>query len=32
MNALAFLVLIVVLIARPTGLVGRAFYSARVEV
>jgi len=31
-NALAFLVLIVVLIARPTGLVGRAFYSARVEV
>ena len=31
-NALAFLVLIVVLVVRPTGLVGRAFYSARVEV
>jgi branched-chain amino acid transport system permease protein len=30
-NALAFLVLIVVLIVRPTGLVGRAFYSSRVE-
>jgi branched-chain amino acid transport system permease protein len=30
-NALAFLVLIIVLIVRPTGLVGRAFYSARVE-
>lgn len=31
-NALAFLVLIVVLIVRPSGLVGRAFYSSRVEV
>jgi len=31
-NALAFLVLIVVLIFRPTGLVGRAFYAARLEV
>jgi branched-chain amino acid transport system permease protein len=31
-NALAFLVLIIVLIFRPTGLVGRAFYSARLEV
>jgi branched-chain amino acid transport system permease protein len=31
-NALAFLVLIVVLIFRPTGLVGRAFYAARQEV
>jgi branched-chain amino acid transport system permease protein len=31
-NALAFLVLVVVLIFRPTGLVGRAFYAARVEV
>ncbi|HUG49482.1 MAG TPA: branched-chain amino acid ABC transporter permease [Terrimesophilobacter sp.] len=30
-NALAFLVLIVVLIVKPTGLVGRAFYSSRVE-
>lgn len=31
-NALAFLVLVLVLVFRPTGLVGRAFYSARVEV
>ena len=31
-NALAFLVLVIVLIVRPSGLVGRAFYSARVEV
>lgn len=31
-NALAFVVLVVVLVFRPTGLVGRAFYSARVEV
>lgn len=31
-NALAFLVLVLVLIFRPTGLVGRAFYSTRVEV
>jgi branched-chain amino acid transport system permease protein len=31
-NALAFLVLIVVLIVRPTGLVGRAYYAARLEV
>ncbi|MEO7982310.1 MAG: branched-chain amino acid ABC transporter permease [Sporichthyaceae bacterium] len=31
-NALAFLVLVVVLIFRPTGLVGKAFYAARVEV
>ncbi|MGI8723176.1 MAG: branched-chain amino acid ABC transporter permease [Geodermatophilaceae bacterium] len=30
-NALAFLVLVVVLIFRPSGLVGRAYYSARVE-
>ena len=31
-NALAFLVLIVVLMFRPSGLVGKAFYAARVEV
>ena len=31
-NAIAFLVLIIVLIVRPNGLVGRAFYSGRVEV
>lgn len=31
-NALAFLVLVLVLIFRPSGLVGRAFYSMRVEV
>ena len=31
-NALAFLVLIVVLVVRPTGLVGKAFYAARLEV
>ena len=31
-NALAFLVLIIVLIIRPNGLVGRAFYAARVEI
>jgi len=31
-NALAFLVLIVVLIFRPTGLVGRQYYAARLEV
>jgi branched-chain amino acid transport system permease protein len=31
-NALAFLVLVVVLIFRPSGLVGKAFYAARVEV
>lgn len=31
-NALAFLLLVVVLIFRPTGLVGKAFYSARLEV
>lgn len=31
-NALAFLVLIIVLIVRPNGLVGKAFYAARVEV
>ena len=31
-NALAFLVLIVVLIVRPTGLVGRPYYAARLEV
>lgn len=30
-NALAFLVLVVVLILRPAGLVGRAYYAARVE-
>jgi len=32
MNALAFLVLVVVLIVRPSGLVGRAYYAARLEV
>lgn len=31
-NAIAFLVLIVVLVARPSGLLGRAFYASRVEV
>lgn len=31
-NALAFLVLIVVLIFRPTGLVGKQYYAARLEV
>jgi branched-chain amino acid transport system permease protein len=31
-NALAFLVLVLVLIFRPSGLVGRAYYAARVEV
>lgn len=31
-NALAFLVLVLVLLLRPSGLVGRAFYAARVEV
>lgn len=31
-NALAFLVLIIVLVVRPTGLVGKAFYAARLEV
>ncbi|MEI2765090.1 MAG: branched-chain amino acid ABC transporter permease [Dermatophilaceae bacterium] len=31
-NALAFLVLIVVLLVRPSGLVGKAFYAARLEV
>lgn len=31
-NAIAFAVLIVVLIVRPSGLLGRAFYAARVEV
>lgn len=31
-NAIAFLVLILVLIFRPSGLVGRAYYSGRVEV
>jgi branched-chain amino acid transport system permease protein len=31
-NALAFGVLVVVLIIRPSGLVGRAYYAARVEV
>jgi branched-chain amino acid transport system permease protein len=31
-NAIAFGVLVIVLIVRPTGLVGRAFYAARVEV
>jgi branched-chain amino acid transport system permease protein len=31
-NALAFLVLIIVLIVRPTGLVGKAGYAARLEV
>ncbi len=31
-NALAFLVLVGVLIFRPSGLVGRAYYASRVEV
>ncbi len=31
-NALAFLLLVVVLIFRPSGLVGKQFYAARVEV
>ena len=31
-NAIAFLVLILVLMFRPAGLVGRQFYAARVEV
>jgi branched-chain amino acid transport system permease protein len=31
-NALAFGVLIMVLVVRPSGLVGRAFYAARAEV
>ncbi len=31
-NALAFLVLVIVLMFRPSGLVGKAFYSARLEV
>lgn len=31
-NAIAFGVLVLVLIFRPSGLVGRAFYAARVEV
>lgn len=32
MNAIAFLVLVLVLVVRPSGLVGRAYYAARVEV
>lgn len=31
-NAIAFLVLVLVLIFRPSGLMGRAFYASRVEV
>lgn len=31
-NAIAFLALVLVLIFRPSGLLGKAFYSARVEV
>jgi len=31
-NAVAFLILVLVLIFRPSGLVGRAYYAARVEV
>lgn len=31
-NAVAFLVLVLVLVFRPAGLVGRQYYSARVEV
>jgi len=31
-NAVAFLILVMVLIFRPSGLVGRAYYAARVEV
>ena len=31
-NALAFLVLIVVLVVRPTGLAGRAYYAMRQDV
>ena len=32
MNAVAFLVLVVVLVVRPQGLAGKAFYASRVEV
>lgn len=32
MNAIAFLVLVLVLVVRPSGLVGSAYYAARVEV
>jgi len=31
-NAIAFLALVLVLVFRPSGLVGKAYYSARVEV
>jgi branched-chain amino acid transport system permease protein len=31
-NALAFLVLVIVLVVRPAGLVGRTYYAARLEV
>lgn len=31
-NAIAFLLLIIVLVIRPQGLIGKAYYSARVEV
>ena len=31
-NAIAFAVLVIVLMVRPTGLVGKAYYAARVEV
>ena len=31
-NAIAFAVLDLVLIVRPSGLIGRAFYAGRVEV
>ena len=31
-NAMAFLALVLVLVVRPAGLVGRAYYAARVEV
>jgi len=31
-NAVAFLALVLVLVLRPSGLVGKAYYSARVEV
>ena len=31
-NAIAFAVLVLVLIVRPSGLVGRAYYAARQEV
>ena len=31
-NAIAFAVLVIVLVVRPSGLLGRPFYEARLEV